>query len=391
MTGTARKPQSVFNVIERIKRLEDDNSDKARIIYSQTQGISPGAGPQNQANPPENDQRSLHFYGEALDELFGYVASSVAISGNDLIINETSSGDAQPERGMIYVSPESGTTDDLEHVIGNVPSGAVFYLMGTAGNTITIKHNFGALDEGRLMCPDDIDFDLVGDDFVICVQDPTKSNLTWRLITNSGTGTEIADSDTKVVVNDSTPDIQFQIDGATAFVINKDGSGDERLLVWSGSYIDVNGQSIVNIGTLEGDTGTSTQLIQSTVNGWEHDVDTGEVHRFKVSSSFIADILGDGMDVGDEKSIQSASGFMGFSCASTKPTLTNTANVGAMIIPYKESTDSSPSSTTLNNWFGGDSITGGCLGIQYDSSEAGGSQNTLWMKSNSGWHRVVQT
>lgn len=234
-----------------------------------------------------------------------------------------------------------------------VGSGGVVYVCNTA-------HTSAAADEpgvganwedfwtlGNLETIDGVSFDIVDDDIIIIQFDSTDNR--WQQITKGkqvdSDPTQIIDGDSKVIVNDATPDVQIQLDGITLAAWNVDGGGDERLL-FSGAYCDLNGVTLAGVDIVVPDG--------SAIRPTDHTV----LHAF--------------------------TGTIGLSVSTAVPDVTAAGNVGALKIPYKISTDDSPSSSTLNDWFGD---ANGCIGLQFDNDAP--DVHTLWAKSNSAWHRMA--
>ena len=110
-----------------------------------------------------------------------------ALVSNVLNLDNGSPGSVH-RRIVVNVTPETGTTDDLENIDGAVGENEIIILVGTAGNTITIKHNFGG--NGLILCPGNVDYTLASDEMVILIQtDNTSSAKIWRVLgTNTAAG-----------------------------------------------------------------------------------------------------------------------------------------------------------------------------------------------------------
>jgi hypothetical protein len=121
-------------------------------------------------------------------KLFGpmaYEAETDAISSGDLDITINSAGDVRQARGLIFVTPESGNTDTLDTVTGQIFDGQEVILTGVSGNTITITHNSGGA--GSILCPGDVNFTLNDDESVTLRDDVTAATQTWRVVAISKT------------------------------------------------------------------------------------------------------------------------------------------------------------------------------------------------------------
>jgi hypothetical protein len=154
-------------------------------IGSSLKGIPPTAPSGQGGENIDGSKLSLQFGGE-LKAALGFTASSSAISAGDLDISVDSSGDAKQIRSIIFVAPESGPTDVLDTITGQVYDGQMLLLTGVAGNTITITHGSGSA--GQILCPGDADFTLSGDDAVLLFDDVTAGTQSWRLVTGGGMG-----------------------------------------------------------------------------------------------------------------------------------------------------------------------------------------------------------
>lgn len=308
-----------------------------------------------QSNPtsPKRVSKTTEFLrttGGVLSGPDGTIANTITIDTGKLNIASKTGAALDPikMRKRTFVDPEGAVATDTLDMIdadGLEIPGQELILMGNAsGNTVTITHNSGSASGNNraILCPGAADFTLSGTNTVTLIYDEVATK--WVLIGSSSK--QIADSDTKVVCTDATPDIQFQINGVTAAAFNLDGSSIERLLMNVGTYLDMNAETIANVDVITPDAGV--------------------------------------IRIVDESVVHSLTGFMGFSVSSSAPTMSASTNVGAILGPYKASTDSSPSSSTLNDWFG---EFNGCFGFQYDS---GGATTALkyriWVKMNDGWH-----
>lgn len=143
MTGKARSRKSLANTIGRSK--EDINrlfNVKTRNkIVTPTQVTLP-AGSTNIGNT----SGFLSLNGGIMNGPIGGRAFAKAISSGDLNITTDNAGNAIKELPIIFVSPESGTTDVLDTITisNSFPMGGRILLIGASGNTISITHNSGS-------------------------------------------------------------------------------------------------------------------------------------------------------------------------------------------------------------------------------------------------------
>ena len=391
--GSKQRPR----IGKRIKDMQDTGRQLHTLVRRKSTpvNISVGAIASVGADSTsgQNDSESLPTGGGTMIGPIAFFPALVTIGDGYIDIGKNTDDFSS----RIIVSPESGTTDNLYTILNAAHAGQLLFLQGVAGNTITIrdanesgtawatstgyiagvvvsdagelfvchtghtssasdqpdiganwedywyKANFETLDGGPQTLTDD--------DIFIFQFDTTDNH--WQQITKgkqTNDNTKIIDGDTEVSTTDATPKIDFILDGVNVAQFNKDGSSIERLLMATGCYLDMNGETIDGV-----------DVMTPHANGVIRPTDESVFHAF--------------------------TGFIGFACGSTDPDLSAASNVGCMQIPYKESTDSSPSAATLNDWFGDQN---GCIGIQYDSSASAGSKNNLWGKINFGWQRFVQ-
>lgn len=297
--------------------------------------------------------------------------------------------DSIPMHRRYFLDPEgAGTTDtlDLIDADGKEMDGQEIILMGIGTNVITITHNSGSAggNNRAIMCPGNSNYTLSNKEAIFLIYD--SGNSQWILVGSSSN--TLADGDTKILITDSTPDIEFYLNNTHAAEFNLDGSSNPRLLFnnTNSAYLDMSTASIVNVGFLTGGAGT-LQYIEENVNGWNIKIDNGNIISLNDGGGAILSVQGKKVQLEDEGAYYSISGFNAFMTGSTAPTtMSNAANVGSLGIPYKADTTNSPSSTDLNNWFGDQN---GCMGIQFDDDAV--DVYTLWVKANAGWHKVLLT
>lgn len=176
------------------RKIKDHQSDLATLygliasnegaVSANTIGKSFGTGP-----PSTEKTGFLPLGGGQMNGPIGHTSEAIAISGGNLKINETAAGNPLKIQTIIFVSPESGTTDDLNTMEGRIYPGQHHILVGISGNTITIKHNQTAEednDERAFLCPNSTDYALEGTEAVIVFYDDTNNK--WRLIGDAVVG-----------------------------------------------------------------------------------------------------------------------------------------------------------------------------------------------------------
>lgn len=286
MAGTARKPMSVFDMQNRLRKMQKDTEalirQQSRVV---NQISTPVTGPGASA-PERGDKKAMsQQFSGIFETIFGIKANVRAIVSGNLDLSLTTAGDDSPERGLVFVSPESGNSDVLDTITGNVPQGAVLWITGVSGNSLVITHDVGASTPGRILCPGDTNVALDNDDVAALVQDITSGVLTWRLFTTDRT--EIIDGNTRVLVDGLNKQIDFNIDGLAS---PKMRATADSLLLFPGYSISLNG----NILYGEQDDDVSFSITADSVDGWEYRAKTGDTHQFIVGGDFIFFINSDG-------------------------------------------------------------------------------------------------
>lgn len=268
------------------------------------------------------------------------------VTGNlDLTTDNASNGVS--EFPIIFISPESGTTDTLDtiKISNSFPVGGRILLVGVSGNTIGISVSGTTSGLTKAIMVDggsdqelgstevmELFYDIVSDKFHII---------------GTFSQTQIIDGDTSISCIDSLPEIRLRLNGVLNITWEHDGSGNE-VQTMTDCYLDMNGKNILNADIIFPNAGV--------------------------------------LRTADETVFHAFTGFMGFSVSSVAPTTTAASNVGALKIPYIASTDNTPSATTLNDWFGD---IDGCIGLQFDDDAP--DVFKLWAKLNSTWHYVLLT
>lgn len=140
---------------------------------------SHGAGP---SGADRTDTNAIKKDDPHFIRSISFEADTFAINNGDLDITNGAGGTV-PRRGIIFVTPQSGTTDVLE-TIKNERDGEILILMGIQGNTITIRHNHNNAD-GAILLPENVDFELDDDECIILVNDVIQTNK-YRMIKGHG-------------------------------------------------------------------------------------------------------------------------------------------------------------------------------------------------------------
>lgn len=297
--------------------------------------------------------------------------------------------DSLPMHRRYFLDPEgAGTTDTLDMIDadGKEMDGMEIILMGIGSNVITITHDSGSASGNNraIICPGNANYTLSNESAVYLIYD--SGNTQWIVV--GAASNSLSDGDTKIVVTDATPDIEFYLNNTLTAEFNLDGSLNPRLLFnnANSAYLDMGSATISNVQFLTGSKGTA-QHIQEKTTGWDIKIDSANVFQV-IDSSSIFSVQAKKAQMEDEGVYYALSGFNAFMTGSTAPTtMSNATNVGALGAPYVASTDSGPSATTLNNWFGDQN---GCIGLQYCSSCGAGTNYVLWAKLNGGWQRIAQ-
>ena len=135
-----------------------------------------------------NDQRKADLTGALFRGNIGFelqtVELDVGTSTLDLLLDASGDGVPQISTDRI-VSLSSGTTGDLETILGAQRQGHRLTLFGIAGNTITIIHT-AAATPNTIVTPDGSDFTFLENMAVSLVYDITLAK--WRIVSGSSSG-----------------------------------------------------------------------------------------------------------------------------------------------------------------------------------------------------------
>jgi len=166
-------------------------NSEIRGTVMKTAGIStfdttPNANQSKITSPSAYLKRS----GDVLDGAIGLgSAHTLKIISNKLVIDSDLTLGSITKKSVVNVIPNSGSITDLENITGGIYDMELLLLVGTAGNTITIKHNFGG--NGLILCPNDVDYTLDGDETVLLVQTTTPqpaNAAVWRIVGDARAG-----------------------------------------------------------------------------------------------------------------------------------------------------------------------------------------------------------
>lgn len=134
---------------------------------------------------------------------FGSSESNLTIeSGGILDITQNTTGEV-PIRRTIHINPYSGTTDTLigiETDANELPYQELF-LIGVAGDTITITHNSGSVSgtERAILCAGDTDYTLSGDEIVHLIYDTSLTK--WIVLNSSSAGDDLGNHTATTTLN----------------------------------------------------------------------------------------------------------------------------------------------------------------------------------------------
>ncbi len=184
--GKARRFNQYDSAVQNIRNMKVGSGlalHKASTFGSSQSSVL--IGQRGTGGGQNRDQDKLPIRGGLLLGPIGFVANARAISTGVLDLGKTAAGVDTLIRGIVFVSPESGTTDTLDTIIGKERDGQLVILAGIAGNTITISHNDAGA--GRILTPDDANFTLTDDQVVFLVDDVTATD-SWRIIGTVGGG-----------------------------------------------------------------------------------------------------------------------------------------------------------------------------------------------------------
>lgn len=165
--------------------------------------------------------------------------------------------------------------------------------------------------------------------------------------------------------------------------------GVEKILIESSTItmkndLDMDGEGIGNTINI---AFTYGQDITSDGNGLDYKVPSGDEHEFYVAGTRVAKVIDLGLQVLGGRYIQpiGSSDEIGIMAKQPVGYLT-IGSYGSILLPSISNTTSSPSSSTLDGWFGNKN---GACGMQYNgSASAGSGKYRLWARFGSDWVRT---
>jgi len=162
--------------------IRDPKIDNNYLSY--INNLSTGNNTTNVTSSHESIKQYVKTKNGIFNGAFGSVGQALAISSGTLDLTANSTG-AVVVRRMIYVMPESGTSDTIDNIEINgleLPYQELT-LMSSTGNTITIAHNSsGGGTTKNIYCPGDTDYVLAPNEAVKLIYD--SINTLW-LVTGS--------------------------------------------------------------------------------------------------------------------------------------------------------------------------------------------------------------
>lgn len=241
--------------------------------------------------------------------LTGNLRQNTTISSGILDIVNDSSGDEIPPRKIVVVLSESGTADTLDAIEmeGMELQGAEIILFGVDGNTITVTHDFSPSGTQRpILCPDDADFTLSGDNSIILTYDSIESS--WRINGNSGAGSGVIADTVPIAmlkmdddVTDSIGSNDGTVTGTTTYVDGVMGKafsfdGSSRITLANESNFDFETTDPFSVSCWMKTSTASIQILvakmlnSSPFTGWDMYISaTGEIFFQIISDATVAD------------------------------------------------------------------------------------------------------
>lgn len=160
----------------------------------------------------------------------------------------------------------------------------------------------------------------------------------------------------------------FQIGLGEAIGINSDGT------------LDMSNESIINLNDI--DFTNAGNEFNTSSGGLTLRVLSGGSFTFQHITTTVLQMDTTGIELVNGKTIRAtAAGNCGYFIDDSTSAI---GSVGTNQLPYIASTDDSPSTATLNGWFGSEN---GCAGFQFDNNTP--DVYTFWAKLNSVWRRVT--
>ena len=161
------------------KRIKDIQSKEDQLFSMMRRTNTPnqvqvpffsGVGAVN--NQGESSSGFLPTAGGTMIGPIAFYPVAIAISSGSIDIGKTTDNFTS----RIILTPQSGTTDDLDTIVGAEHAGQLLFVQGVLGDTITIKHG-----TGNIRGFNEVDFILTDNDIIILMFDSIANE--WAQIT----------------------------------------------------------------------------------------------------------------------------------------------------------------------------------------------------------------
>lgn len=163
--------------------IRDQKIDSKYLSY--INNLSTGNNTTNVTSSKDSIKQYVKSKNGIFNGAFGSVGQALTISSGRLDLTANSTG-AVVIRRMVYVSPESGTSDTLDNIelTGLELPYQELTLLSSTNNTITITHNGSAGGTSKnIYCPGDTDYVLAPNEAVKLIYDPI--NTIWVVTGNA--------------------------------------------------------------------------------------------------------------------------------------------------------------------------------------------------------------
>ena len=163
--------------------IRDQKIDGKYLSY--INNLSTGNNTTNVTSSKDSIKQYVKSKNGIFNGAFGSVGQALTISSGRLDLTANSTG-AVVIRRMVYVSPESGTSDTLDNIelTGLELPYQELTLLSSTNNTITITHNGSAGGTSKnIYCPGDTDYVLAPNEAVKLIYDPI--NTIWLVTGNA--------------------------------------------------------------------------------------------------------------------------------------------------------------------------------------------------------------
>jgi len=163
--------------------IRDQKIDSKYLSY--INNLSTGNNTTNVTSSKDSIKQYVKSKNGIFNGAFGSIGQALTISSGRLDLTANSTG-AVVIRRMVYVSPESGTSDTLDNIelTGLELPYQELTLLSSTNNTITITHNGSAGGTSKnIYCPGDTDYVLAPNEAVKLIYDPI--NTIWVVTGNA--------------------------------------------------------------------------------------------------------------------------------------------------------------------------------------------------------------